>query len=86
MMPEHDGVSSGRLDLDVESKIYKLVTQPLGRTADVLLVRGIGADAGDAQQIKQALSRLIEAAIHLAEHGINDGKRANGHDESSNPF
>jgi len=79
MMSEHDGMPSSRLDRDLESKSRQLVAEPLGRAPHVLLVRGIGADAGDAQQIKQALTRLIQSGIHLTEHGINDGGRGTGH-------
>ena len=79
MMSEHDRMPGGRLDRDLEFKFRELVTEPLGRVPHILLVHGLGADAGNAQQVKQPFARLIQVVIHLREHSTDHGIRSGDH-------
>ena len=48
MMAEHDRMPRSRLDRDFEPKPRELIAEPFGRTLNVLVVFGLGADAGNA--------------------------------------
>jgi hypothetical protein len=82
-MAEHDRMAGRRLDGNIEPESRELVAEPFSRTPHVWLVLGIGADAGDAQQLEQTLARLIFSRIHLTENGINQRGGLNFHDEDS---
>jgi hypothetical protein len=66
-------VSLGRLDFHIQLRLAQFPRQPLGAAHQVLGVLGLGADAGDAQKILQAVQRLALMRINIFQNTIDHG-------------
>jgi hypothetical protein len=63
MVREHHGMARRLAHRGAEAKSRQLVPQPARGLATILCVRGIRADAGNAQPREQALPGRVEVAV-----------------------
>ena len=76
---DHDRMPGGGSHLGAETKVGKLVANPLRGVHAVLLVVRLGTDGGNAQQIEQPSARGFERCVDMPQHGGDGVGRRSGH-------
>ena len=73
MLGDHHRVAAGFADAGGEAAAAQVLGGPIGGAAAVAGVVGLGADAGDAQEVEQpgmgGIARGVQPGEHLIEQG-----------------
>ena len=77
-MGDDHRVAGRVVDRRLETDLFQLIGTPLGGAADIVFVCSVCADAGDAEQIGQALNGTIDVFIDFVQDAIERRRRCCG--------